>query len=157
MLSNALGVVAGALLTMTGAGWQPPSILAVGAGGSLVASVVAGRAARARWLGVDERPDALLGRELDRSRRYNHPFTLIRVPANGTSASAARRLRTGDAVWRDGDDVVVLLSETDDAGARAFAERLPRPQGSPLCRATFPDDALTAGALLALIAKGPHR
>jgi hypothetical protein len=92
-----------------------------------------------------------LSREIDRSRRYRHAFTLIRVAPEKASAThvrvprsrrvgrpgrrrdhpldelaAALRacLRTGDVAWSEGSALYVLLPETDVTGADAVVERL---------------------------------
>src|SRR5512133_3457641 len=103
-------------------------------------------------------PQALsdaLRRELERSRRYRHAFTLILIRVAPEQAHAtdvrvprsrrvrrpqARRhdpleelaaelracLRTGDVAWSEGSALYVLLPETDVTGADAVVERLRR-------------------------------
>jgi hypothetical protein len=94
-----------------------------------------------------------LCREIERSRRYRHAFTLIRVapekaPATDVGAPRSRRvgrpgrrrhdplgalaaelracLRTGDVAWSEGCALYVLLPETDVTGAGAVVERFRR-------------------------------
>jgi hypothetical protein len=94
-----------------------------------------------------------LGREIERSRRYRHAFTLIRVAPEKASAThlrvpRSRRvgrpghrrhdpldelaaelracLRTGDVAWSEGSALYVLLPETDTTGADAVVERFRR-------------------------------
>jgi hypothetical protein len=94
-----------------------------------------------------------LNREIERSRRYRHAFTLIRVAPEKASAThiraprsrrvgrAGRRrhdeldeladelracLRTGDVAWSEGCALYVLLPETDGTGADAVVERFRR-------------------------------
>ena len=94
-----------------------------------------------------------LSREIERSRRYRHPFTLIGVapekaPAPDVRAPRAHRvarpgrrrrdpldelaaelrscLRTGDVAWSEGSTLFVLLPETDARGADAVVERFRR-------------------------------
>jgi hypothetical protein len=94
-----------------------------------------------------------LGREIERSRRYRHAFTLIRVAPEKASATqvhvprsrrvgrpgrrrhdpldelaAALRacVRTGDVAWLEGSALYVLLPETDATGADAVVERFRR-------------------------------
>jgi hypothetical protein len=89
--------------------------------------------------------------EIERSRRYRHALTLIRVaPGPASPARLVRSrsqrvgrpghrrrepldelasklracLRTGDVAWSDGSALFVLLPETDAAGARAMLARL---------------------------------
>src|ERR671930_1210037 len=96
--------------------------------------------------------DALC-REIDRSRRYRHAFTLIRVapekahaidvrmPRSRRVGRPGRRrhdlleelaaelracLRTGDVAWSEGAALYVLLPETDMSGADAVVERFRR-------------------------------
>src|SRR4029453_3168528 len=91
------------------------------------------------------------GREIERSRRYRHAFTLIRVApkkAYATDVRVARShrvgrprrqrrdpldeladelracLRTGDVAWSDGSALYVVLPETDGTGADAVVERV---------------------------------
>jgi hypothetical protein len=99
--------------------------------------------------GSDDSWDAL-SRELDRSRRYRHPLTLVRMvgdqssghrtltararregrPAKGRAASAGELvaqlrglLRSGDCAWSDHGAVYVLLPETNAPGAAAMIAR----------------------------------
>ena len=98
-------------------------------------------------------PSDPLCREIERSRRYRHAFTLIRVapekaPATDIPAPRSRRvgrprrrghdplaelaveiracLRTGDVAWWEGCALYVLLPETDVTGADAVVERFRR-------------------------------
>ena len=104
--------------------------------------------------------DAELRRELYRSRRYERPLVIaaVRLSAlNGYRATARdeleSRLRALDRVWEVEDHVVVLLPETDRAGAEHLLARLrgevpgllPVPHVGV---AAFPTDALTAADLL---------
>jgi hypothetical protein len=91
-----------------------------------------------------------LGRELDRSRRYCHPLTLVRIapgeasghrslaararlegrpgrPSDPRAAAAAavrRTVRCGDCAWPEDGAVFVLLPETDTQGAEAMIARI---------------------------------
>ena len=96
--------------------------------------------------------DALC-REIDRSRRYRHAFTLIRVapekahaidvrmprsrrvgrpgrrrhdPLEELAAELRACLRTGDVAWSEDSALYVLLPETDVTGADAVVERFRR-------------------------------
>jgi hypothetical protein len=96
--------------------------------------------------------DALC-REIERSRRYRHAFTLIRVepeqahatdirvprsrgvgrprrrrydPLEELAAELRACLRTGDVAWSEGSALYVLLPETDVTGANAVVERFRR-------------------------------
>src|SRR5919198_4441201 len=94
-----------------------------------------------------------LSREIERSRRYRHAFTLIRVapekgspthirvprprrvgrsgcrhddPLDELAAELRACLRTGDVAWSEGAALYVLLPETDMSGADAVVERFRR-------------------------------
>jgi hypothetical protein len=94
-----------------------------------------------------------LSREIERSRRYRHAFTLIRVapekasatpvwaprshrvgrpgrrrhdPLDALAAELRACLRTGDVAWSEGSALYVLLPETDVTGADAVVERFRR-------------------------------
>jgi hypothetical protein len=109
------------------------------------------------------------GRELMRARRHETPLALVRLPdavAGGGSdarrriAAARRHLRRIDVVWVRGRDVVLVLPETDGVTAATVIERLRSLVPSVLAGvepkiAAFPEDGLTAGALLAAIEGRP--
>ena len=94
-----------------------------------------------------------LGREIERSRRYRHAFTLLRVapekaqatdiwvppsrrvglprrrrhdPLEELAAALRACLRTGDVAWSEGSALYVLLPESDVTGADAVVERFRR-------------------------------
>ncbi len=97
--------------------------------------------------------DQALEREMDRSKRYNHPLSVIMIDSdnlkgvNDTHGHKAGDnliklvadsiqfcLRTSDVLARyGGDEFIVLLPEIDKAGAAAAAERIRQMiQDSPL-------------------------
>jgi hypothetical protein len=105
--------------------------------------------------------------ELERSRRYGHPFFLARFVCgqadegrferSGRVAHAVRSLvRAVDLVWAEGRNVYVLLPECDLETGEAALERIRQPlakfssdeQRIETGRAVFPEDGLTAGAVL---------
>jgi hypothetical protein len=99
------------------------------------------------------------GRELDRSRRFSRPLTLLRFEASEGSpgldlvADVARSLRTIDLVWLEDDALLTMLAETGPEGCDAVRRRvaeLARQRGLSVHarRASFPADGVTAGALL---------
>ncbi len=100
----------------------------------------------------------VLGREIERARRHQHPLALARVtPTDGTSVDTLRgRIRMLDHAWADGDAVMLLLTETDHAAGERLMERL---QADGLILASsvtaFPEDALTSGALIARVGVEP--
>jgi len=134
------------------------------------------------WNPTDQ-PDAwdTLRREIDRSRRYRHPVTLIRVqpPAPAAPSPRPRRevrvrrgadplldvveamrrtLRSGDAAWSERGELFVVLAETDGPAAGALVSRLRSCADGVLAEASiqlasFPEDGLTIGALRAVIAR----
>jgi hypothetical protein len=95
-----------------------------------------------------------LSREIERSRRYGHALTLIRVapkkaspthipvpqsrrvgrpgrhrrhdPLDELAAELRACLRTGDVAWSEGSALYVLLPETDMNGADVVVERFRR-------------------------------
>jgi hypothetical protein len=100
----------------------------------------------------DRSSDPLIG-EIERSRRYGHALTFMRIaPGPSSHARLARTragrvtrpghrrrdvldelaaelrgcLRTGDVAWSDGSALFVLLPETDAAGAHAMLARFRR-------------------------------
>lgn len=122
-----------------------------------------------------------LRREIDRSRRYRHPVTLVRVlvelpaaPAPRPRAGARSRraadpileiveslrrtLRSGDATWSERGEVFLVLAETDGPAAGALVSRVRACANGALADAdihlaSFPEDGLTIGALRAAIAR----
>ena len=116
-----------------------------------------------RTRGADSDARAELARELERSRRYDRSFALVRVHAhgphglNGSAARAKRELesslRTIDRVWTAGGDFVYLLPECDRAQATGFVKRLAAAAGTELSTtiACFPEDGLTGGLLIELV------
>jgi hypothetical protein len=116
-----------------------------------------------------------LRREVDRSRRFDQPVTLLGVkvpaPAGGSRLrrdrstvldTLAPALRTIDSVWSDAGNVYVLLPGTGVEAAEALVSRLWRelPELLPyneLHRASFPVDGVTAEALRAAVDARPGR
>jgi hypothetical protein len=105
-----------------------------------------------------------LDQELQRSRRYARPLSLVRVRARaGDAAPLVAALegmtREVDHLWTVGRDVVVLLPEADPAAAQAFVDRACDPLAGTLvwetATASFPDDGLTRQALVAAL-NGDH-
>jgi hypothetical protein len=105
--------------------------------------------------------------EVERSRRYGHSLFLARFACGRADegrfersdkvACAVRTLvRTVDRVWAEGRNVYVLLPECDREMGEAALERMRRAlagistddQTIETGWAVFPDDGLTAGAVL---------
>lgn len=111
-------------------------------------------------------------RELRRARRGGQPLTLLRfvgdeLPADGPDGPSdlgtrARRLglhlRLVDRVWVDDTSVFVLLPDTSRAAADALIGRIRAASPSQLPAhiriATFPENGLTGGALVAAVYDG---
>jgi hypothetical protein len=106
-----------------------------------------------------------LRRELDRSRRFGHPFVLMqmdRIHRNGDGdvdlvRKLRARLRRIDSVWGVGKQAYVLLPEADREVALALVARMRRESPGFLPGdvrlAAFPADGLTRGALLEVLNK----
>jgi hypothetical protein len=98
--------------------------------------------------------------ELARARRYERPLALIRAPLPGVSSSPEpdvmtsinRSLRTVDTAWVDNDALWILATEADRDVANEVIERVvgvaPAILRDEIRVASFPSDALTAGALI---------
>lgn len=105
----------------------------------------------------------VLARELDRARRLGTDVTLVRLPGVGALAPAAAAacragglLRAVDSSWTEGDDVFLVLVDTDADGARRVVDRVTG-MGIPADGArlaSFPGSGLTTGALLAKVHDG---
>jgi hypothetical protein len=106
-----------------------------------------------------------LRRELDRSRRFEREFVLIRmerIHRNGNGdvdlvRKLPGRLRSIDSVWGVRKQAFVLLPESDREVGFALLARLRRESPGLLPDdvrlAAFPADGLTGGALLELLDK----
>jgi hypothetical protein len=104
--------------------------------------------------------------ELSRSRRYGHPFVLVRIPCghgeNGGSngreevaRTVSSLLRRVDRVWPGGTSLYLLLPESDRTMGEAMLARIREPLAKLLSEeellaissVLFPDDGFTSGAL----------
>ena len=102
-------------------------------------------------------------RELARARRYERPLALIRAPLPDAVPTESpdvmtdinRSLRTVDTAWIDGDALWILATEADRTVAEQVADRVvgaaPRLAREAIRVASFPADALTAGALISAL------
>jgi hypothetical protein len=101
-----------------------------------------------------------LRRELDRSRRSGHSFTLVRVSARvldgagelGPEWAVAAQLRSHDRVWTDQGSLYLLLPESEASAGAAAVNRIARASGVEELHesiVSFPDDGVTSEALLA--------
>lgn len=114
-------------------------------------------------------PADVLDHELERARRYERPFAMIRVPVDQrpeapvTDPEEARAvfesLRTIDSSWIDDEGVTLLLPEVGRAEGEACLHRL-RHLAPAFTRdarlVVFPEDGLTRGALLERLAGLPE-
>jgi hypothetical protein len=100
-----------------------------------------------------------LEREVNRSRRFGHPFCLARFVRRRRGAEADRwheqtlaalssLIRTVDRVWFDGKDVYLLLPESDRAMGTAALARIREPLSQVL------SDEELDGITLAVFAHG---
>lgn len=103
-------------------------------------------------------------RELNRSRRYERTFVVIRVPCRQAAYEEMQQigafLRSVDRAWVADESVYVLLPESDRAMGDAFLARIRRlaPEVLPdagVRLAAFPVDGSTSGALLAKLRGQP--
>jgi hypothetical protein len=104
--------------------------------------------------------------ELSRSRRFGHPFVLVRVPCghdgdggpNGreeVARTVSSLLRRVDRVWPGGTSLYLLLPECDRGMGEAMLARIREPLAKLLSEedllaissVLFPDDGFTSGAL----------
>jgi hypothetical protein len=116
--------------------------------------------------GDEPSPAAVFELELERSRRFSHPFTIMRVetdPALGghwphetphaTTSRLREWVRSVDVVWEHGGSVYLLMPECDHIQAAQALSRISKLEPG-LCRpgrvrtVTFPLDGLTIPALL---------
>jgi hypothetical protein len=102
-------------------------------------------------------------RELDRARRFEHPFALLRFPSSeameggkhglGGLATLPLVLRSIDQVWAMDGSVYVVMPEATGDAARQLVERLRSAMpGEPALdeveMVEFPKDGVTTGALV---------
>lgn len=103
--------------------------------------------------------------ELERARRYERSLALVRIgPANGAASTdepiverVRARMRQVDHVWQDGDAVYVVVPEGAPTAVENLIDRLRASgglDGIDIRSAVFPDNAVTAGALLGVIHDG---
>lgn len=103
---------------------------------------------------IEREPAPAIERELERCRRHGRSCSVARVAgAQGHLRDIGTRVRRTDRVWAVGHDLVLLLPETDRAGAtRAMARLLDGVRLEvPVTVACFPQDALTAHALIEVL------
>lgn len=137
--------------------------IVLGAVVAVVSAVARHRPAGTRGASSDEGWRAF-EREIARARRYDHPLTLVRVELPDEVGRwydrLAPHLREVDVAWRDPSAIWLAVPGADEAAAAPIIARLMReaPEFAEVAtvrRASFPADALTAGALVGqLLADG---
>jgi hypothetical protein len=128
-----------------------------------------GRGSRSELVSERWSPAHELRLELDRSRRFGHPFALVGIWCRpkqerwGFLREFATALdtfvRRVDRVWIQGSGVYVLLPECDRTMLEATLERLRDPLSrllgedtrTEVSAAVFPEDGLTSRALLSAL------
>jgi hypothetical protein len=134
-------------------------------------AAVATRRAPNEYVGDDAHGWQQLSRELDRSRRFDRTFSLIRVGLEGAEGgdeglrtrieSLARSMRSIDSTWKSGTGLYLLLPETDRQAAATLGMRIRRVSPTLLPDSvsivSFPDDGITSGALLEALDAAPER
>ncbi len=141
-------------------------------GGALLVTLILVPAAAAEAMAtpsgtVNEAAWAEFRRELRRTRRGARPMTLIRIPGPAMPTAAemdsltarcsrfAQHLRLVDRAWVDDGSIYVLLPESSRDAAEILLGRVasaaPDLVPADIRVATFPDDGLTSGALIAAI------
>jgi hypothetical protein len=104
-------------------------------------------------------------RELNRARRFDRPFGIVRFVGVGRGVMTERHLRDRvatlarriDRVWLDGGDLFVLLPESDAAAVETTVARARYRLGEALdvaVSATFPANGITSGSLIACLYQG---
>lgn len=113
-------------------------------------------------------------RELDRSRRFERPFVLMRIPASealdveggrvpatqGILGALPLVLRSIDQAWTVGSSIYTVLPESNRNSAMTLIARLrsTMPDATALDDvqiAEFPEDGVTIGALVASLRPAP--
>ncbi len=139
------------------------ALIAMGAVAAVAAAVVQRRPAVAPGPSADEGWRAF-EREIARARRYDHPLTLVRIELPDDAGRwydrLAPHLREVDVAWRDTSAIWLAVPGADEEAATPIVARLLReaPELAEVAvvrNASFPADALTAGALVGqLLADG---
>jgi hypothetical protein len=165
-------VAAGALAIAVG--WlvgQLGLAVAFMAGAALVLAVAhipTGTAPAIRLMAVTSEPTdgwQEFHRELNRARRFDRAFGIVRFVGVGRGTMSERHVRDQvatlarriDRVWLDDGDLFVLLPESDGAAVETAVARARYRLGQALdtpMTATFPANGITSGALIACLYQG---
>ena len=164
-----LGIVAAVLAVGTAAGLHPGATVASAVGLGAITAVVAlaglDRDAGPRVVTGADGPGLVhhLVLELERGRRHEHPFGLVRIPAGEPGSSACREaaaavrhhLRAIDVAVAEGDSLYLVLPGADRGATDGCVERIAAAtdlfERSAVRTASFPDDGITPGALLSVL------
>lgn len=137
--------------------------------GLLIAVLLMGRAPVVVADGAQDVGWAEFRRELRRARRAGRPLTLLRLSADDLSAEQAARdpslessaqqllaqVRVVDRAWVDDGSLYIMLPESARADAERMLVRIRASAPNLLPErahiATFPEDGLTSGALIASV------
>jgi hypothetical protein len=133
----------------------------------LLVTPAASSAATSPIATMDEAGWAEFRREMRRARRGVRSLTLVRIPSSSAgppgaapdlatwSRQLSQHMRLVDRAWFDDGSLYVLLPESPRAAADVLLERVrsaaPGLLSSDLRVATFPDDGLTSGAIIAAV------
>ena len=138
-------------------------LIALGVLAAIVTTVLRQRPVSARGASAEEGWRAF-EREIARARRYEQPLTLVRVELPDDVARWYDRLaphfREVDVAWRDQTAIWLAVPGADETAAAPIVARLLREapelaETAAVRSASFPADALTAGALVGqLLADG---
>lgn len=161
-----LATIAGAVVATTVAPDGPVTLVVLGLAALLTVVAVAFRGAASR--GASAPPSdgwSALMIELERARRYERPLSVVRIGVRANPTGIAEslvdrvrsRIRKVDTAWLDEDSVYVLVPESGPASVADLVAHLIDGLGIDpidIRSAAFPDDALTAGALIARLGSG---
>ncbi|MEO6987991.1 MAG: hypothetical protein ABI239_05015, partial [Aquihabitans sp.] len=151
VLASSITLIAsGVLLTRGFTGLTPARPVFLILGMILVASALLGLGLEhVEVRSVRRAPDHVLVDEFHRSRRFDHPLSLVRVRCDEFGGQRViARLRGTDRAWRQRGWLYVLLPETDGEGADLLVSRISAVLPNAVTqRASFPDDAVTVDGL----------
>lgn len=151
-------IAAGVLLTRGFIGMAPARPVFLVLGGLMVASALLGLGLEHVEVRSVRRPPVhALVDELQRSRRFGHPLSVVRIRCDDADGQRAiARLRGTDRAWRQRGWLYALLTETDAEGAALFVKRIGAVlPGVEAQRASFPDEAVTIDGLFEVLRRDP--
>jgi hypothetical protein len=164
VLGIGLGVVAAAI--MPGLGAIIGALVAVIGATAVAAILLVTTWPASAGTAADDTAWTEFRRELRRARRSGRPLTLLRIPIPEPASSdvpgsatlvraIGAELRLIDRTWVDGDSIYLMLPESSRSAATVVVDRLAAAPATVAVgaahMATFPEDGLTSGALLAAV------